>query len=67
MAVSTVASGVSNLLSNEIAVAVAHTLQQSLPTIDVVFHPKSLTVMVPSAAPTPVSSLAFSIVSSLAL
>ena len=61
VAVSTVALGTSNLLSNEVAVTVAHTLQQSLPTFVAAFHAENLTTPVSSIAPAPLFGIVFSL------
>lgn len=57
VAILTVPSGALNLLSNEIAVTVAHVLHQSLPTFVAAFRAENLTAPVPNAAPPPVSSV----------
>ena len=63
VAVSTVASGTSNSLPDEIAVAVAQALQQSLPTFVAAFRAENLAAPFSSAALPPVSS----VISSLAM
>ena len=64
VAVSTVASGTLNSLPNEIAVAVAQALQQSLPTFVTAFRAENLAAPISSVALPPVSSVVSSIVSS---
>ena len=61
----TVASGTSNSLSNEIAVAVAQAFQQSLPSFVAAFRAENLAVPVSSTALPPVSSIVSSVVSSV--
>ena len=65
VAISTVASGTSNSLPNEIAVAVAQALQQSLPTFIGAFRVENLATPFSSAALPPVSSVVSSDVSSV--
>ena len=75
VAVSTVASGPSTLLSNEIAVTVARTLQQSFASFVTAFHAENLTTwfaawllpLFPALFSSVVSSIVVSVVSSSAL